>query len=63
MKYFLIGVAAFLIISAVVYGLGFVLDSFGLTKDQSVNVFMALMLLLLAKPFGELTVSVFKLEK
>jgi|TARA_B110000444_G_scaffold185028_1_gene174068 hypothetical protein len=64
MKSFLIGIMAFASIFAVVFTAEFVLlDLLSLTSETAGYVIMGLCLVAFAKPFGELTASVFNLNK
>lgn len=64
MKSFLIGISAFAGIFLAVFLIEFVLlDVLSLTSDTAGYVIMGLCLVAFAKPFGELTASVFNLNK
>lgn len=63
-KNLLIGIGAFTVIGVVMFGLQYLLsDVAGLNKEQIGAVIMAMALLFIAPMFGELTRSVFKLDK
>ena len=62
MKHFLLGIGIFAIISAVILGLAEVFTYFELSKETIQNIFLVIGLGIIAKPFGELTASVFKLN-
>lgn len=63
MKSFLIGIGAFTGIFCAVFGLEYVLiDVLALSSQGAGWVIMSMILLAFAKPFGELTVSVFNLN-
>lgn len=63
-KNLLIGIGAFTVIGAVMFGLQYLLsDIAGLNKEQISAVIVAMALLFIAPMFGELTRSVFKLDK
>ena len=59
MKSFLIGIAMFCGIMAVVYTASVVFSLLGFSADTIRTLFIVGMLLLVAKPFGELTVSIY----
>jgi len=64
MKSFLIGIGAFAGIFLAVFLTEFVLiDLLALTSETAGYTIMGLCLLAFAKPFGELTASVFRLNK
>ena len=64
MKSFLIGIGAFAGIFLAVFLIEFVLlDILSLTSDTAGYVILGLCLVAFAKPFGELTASVFNLNK
>ena len=64
MKSFLIGIGAFAGIFLAVFLIEFVLlDVLSLTSDTAGYVILGLCLVAFAKPFGELTASVFNLNK
>ena len=64
MKHFLLGVTAFAIITGIVLSIEFVLDDMlQVGKETVTTLIMVGALLFIAKPFGELTASVFKLNK
>ena len=60
MKSFLIGIGMFGMIMAVVYTLSILFSVLGFSSDTIRTLFVVGMLLFVAKPFGELTESVFK---
>ena len=62
MKHFLLGIGVFAGISLVVYVLAGVLSALSLDKETIGTIFMIGALAFIAKPFGELTASVFKLK-
>ena len=62
MKHFLLGIGAFAGISLVIYAIAGVLTALTLDKDTIGTIFMIGALAFIAKPFGELTASVFKLN-
>ena len=62
MKHFLLGIGIFAIITAVMCRLSSVFTYFELSKETIQNIFMIIALSIIAKPFGELTASVFKLN-
>tara|TARA_B110000444_G_C18609482_1_gene486942 strand:+ start:596 stop:790 length:195 start_codon:yes stop_codon:yes gene_type:complete len=62
MKHFLLGIGVFAGISLVVYALAGVLTALTLDKETIGTIFMIGALAFIAKPFGELTASVFKLN-
>jgi CDP-diglyceride synthetase len=63
MQNFIIGIAGFSVIALAVIGLKTLLSAFGLGTEAIANTIMVLMLLGIAPMFGELTKSVFKLNK
>ena len=63
MKSFLIGIGGFAAISAVVYGTLWVLQGIGFSDETISTLGLLVVLLAVAKPFGELTQSVFNLDK
>lgn len=63
MKYFLIGAGTFALIFVVMFGLAEIFTMMSLSKETIQLIFFILALSFIAKPFGELTVSVFKLNK
>ena len=62
MKHFLLGIGAFAGISLVIYAIAGVLSALTLDKETIGTIFMIGALAFIAKPFGELTASVFKLN-
>ena len=62
MKHFLLGIGVFAGISLVMYALAGVLTALTLDKETIGTIFMIIALAFIAKPFGELTASVFKLN-
>ena len=62
MKHFLLGIGIFAGISLVMYALAGVLTALTLDKETIGTIFMIIALSFIAKPFGELTASVFKLN-
>tara|TARA_B100001093_G_scaffold3983_1_gene4148 strand:- start:349 stop:543 length:195 start_codon:yes stop_codon:yes gene_type:complete len=62
MKHFLLGIGVFAIISLVMYALAGVLTALTVDKETIGTIFMIGALAFIAKPFGELTASVFKLN-
>ena len=62
MKHFLLGIGVFAGISLVMYALAGVLTALTLDKETIGTIFMIIALSFIAKPFGELTASVFKLN-
>ena len=62
MKHFLLGIGAFAGISLVIYAIASVLTALTLDKETIGTIFMIGALAFIAKPFGELTASVFKLN-
>jgi hypothetical protein len=63
MKHFLLGIGTFALIFVVMFGLVELFETLQISKETTQIIFMVLALSLIAKPFGELTVSVFKLNK
>ncbi|MDB4335286.1 hypothetical protein OAA05_00425 [bacterium] len=63
MKYFLLGMGTFALISLSVFAFAELLTSLSLSKETIEVIFMVVVLSIIAKPFGELTASVFKLNK
>ena len=63
MKYFLIGLGAIMGINLLVIGGQQLLTAFGVSSDNAGYILVAILLLLIAKPFGELTVNVFRKSK
>lgn len=63
MKYFLLGMGTFALISLLVFAFAELLTSLSLTEETIQVIFMVVVLSIIAKPFGELTASVFKLNK
>jgi CDP-diglyceride synthetase len=62
MKHFLLGIGAFAGISLVIYAIAGVLTALTLDKETIGTILMIGALAFIAKPFGELTASVFKLN-
>ena len=62
MKHFLLGIGVFAIISLIVYVIAGILTALTLDKETIGTIFMIGALAFIAKPFGELTASVFKLN-
>ena len=62
MTHFLLGIGAFAGISLVIYAIAGVLTALTLDKETIGTIFMIGALAFIAKPFGELTASVFKLN-
>ena len=63
-KNLLIGIGGFTVIGAIIFGLMYLLsDVAGLNKEYIDVVIMSMALLIIAPMFGELTRSVFKLDK
>jgi len=62
MKHFLLGIGVFAVISLVMYALAGVLTALTVDKETIGTIFMIGALAFIAKPFGELTASVFKLN-
>lgn len=62
MKHFLLGIGAFAGISLVIYAIAGVLTALTLDKETIGIILMIGALAFIAKPFGELTASVFKLN-
>ena len=62
MKHFLLGIGAFAGISLVIYAIAGVLTALTLDKETIGTISMIGALAFIAKPFGELTASVFKLN-
>ena len=62
MKHFLLGIGVFAIISLVMYALAGVLTALTVDKETIGTIFMIGALAFIAKPFGELTASIFKLN-
>ena len=62
MKHFLLGIGVFAIISLIVYAIAGILTALTLDKETIGTIFMIGALAFIAKPFGELTTSVFKLN-
>tara|TARA_Y100001972_G_C7388100_1_gene202848 strand:+ start:304 stop:498 length:195 start_codon:yes stop_codon:yes gene_type:complete len=62
MKHFLLGIGIFALLSGVIFSLAEVFTYFELGKETIQNIFLVIALSLIAKPFGELTASVFKLN-
>jgi CDP-diglyceride synthetase len=62
MKHFLLGIGAFAGISLVIYAIASVLTALTLDKETIGIILMIGALAFIAKPFGELTASVFKLN-
>jgi CDP-diglyceride synthetase len=62
MKHFLLGIGVFAIISLIVYAIAGILTALTLDKETIGTIFMIGALAFIAKPFGELTASVFKLN-
>ena len=62
MKHFLLGTGVFAVISLVMYALAGVLTALTLDKETIGTIFMIGALAFIAKPFGELTASIFKLN-
>lgn len=60
MKSFLIGLLGFAVITGTVYSVIWVFESLGLSAETISTIGLVFMLLVIAKPFGELTESVFK---
>ena len=63
MKYFLIGLGAIIGINLLVIGGQQLLTAVGVSPDNAGYILVAVLLLLIAKQFGELTVSVFRKSK
>ena len=63
MKHFLLGIGTFALIFVGMFGLVELFETLQISKETTQIIFMVLALSLIAKPFGELTVSVFKLNK
>jgi CDP-diglyceride synthetase len=63
MKHFLLGIGTFALISLLVFAFAELLTSLSLTEETIQVIFMVVVLTIIAKPFGELTASVFKLNK
>lgn len=63
MKHFLLGIGTFALIFVVMFGLVELFETLQISKEATHIIFMVLALSFIAKPFGELTVSVFKLNK
>ena len=59
MKSFIIGLLGFAAIISAVWGTIWVFKSIGFTSDTISTIFMVGVLLFIAKPFGELTQSIF----
>ena len=59
MKSFLIGIAMFVGILGLFYLTSILFSVLGFSSDTIKTLFMVGMLLLVAKPFGELTVSIY----
>jgi len=62
MKHFLLGICVFAGISLVMYAVAGILTALTLDKETIGTIFMIGALAFIAKPFGELTASVFKLN-
>jgi len=62
MKHFLLGIGAFAGISLVIYAIAGILTALTLDKETIGTILMIGALAFIAKPFGELTASVFKLN-
>ena len=63
MKYFFIGLGAIVGINLLVIGGQKLLTALGVSPDNAGYILVAILLLLIAKPFGELTVNVFRKSK
>tara|TARA_B100001057_G_scaffold495482_1_gene594613 strand:- start:2941 stop:3141 length:201 start_codon:yes stop_codon:yes gene_type:complete len=64
MRNFFIGLGVILGISLSIVGLKYLLNTgLGISEDSIGTIFFVFMVLAISKPFGELTVSVFKLNK
>lgn len=63
MQNFIIGIAGFGVIALAVVGFKTLMQTFGFGPEAITNTIMVLMLLGIAPMFGELTKSVFKLNK
>ena len=62
MKHFLLGLGVFAGISLLTFGIAELLTTLSLEKETIRTIFMVVALSFIAKPFGELTASVFKLN-
>jgi hypothetical protein len=62
MKHFLLGLGVFAGISLLTFGIAELLTTLSLGKETIRTIFMVVALSFIAKPFGELTASVFKLN-
>ena len=62
MKHFLLGIGIFALLSGVIFSLAEVFTYFELGEETMQNIFLVIALSIIAKPFGELTASVFKLN-
>ena len=62
MKHFLLGLGVFAGISLLTFGIAELLTTLSLEKETIRTIFMVVALAFIAKPFGELTASVFKLN-
>ena len=62
MKHFLLGIGAFAGISLITFTVAEIFTLLSLSKDTIQIILMVALLSFIAKPFGELTASVFKLN-
>ena len=62
MKHFLLGLGVFAGISLLTFGIAELLTTLSLGEETIRTIFMVVALSFIAKPFGELTASVFKLN-
>ena len=62
MKHFLLGIGIFALLSGLIFSLAEVFTYFELGEETIQNIFLVIALSIIAKPFGELTASVFKLN-
>ena len=61
LKHFGIGIGIFAVITALVFGFEYItIDILNMSKENVGTTLMVLALLIIAKPFGELSVSVYK---
>jgi len=62
MKYFLLGLSIFAGMSAVMFGLAEIFKALAFEKETIQNIFLVVALLIMARPFGELTANVFNFK-
>ena len=62
MKHFLLGIGTFALIFVVMFGFIQLFETLQISKETTQIIFMVIALSFIAKPFGELTSSVFKLK-